>query len=196
MRRQVTLIAAVAVAIAIGLGIGLLIPVTDSTIEVTESVVGGPFEMVNHRGETVTQETYAGQHMLIYFGYTFCPDVCPTELQSIALALDEMGSKADSVVPLFVTIDPGRDTVDAMKEYVTLFHPRIVGLTGTPAQVKQMADEYGVYFVKARDTGASTEYLMDHSSLIFLMDGHGRYVTHLRPGMSPEAMARVLSKAL
>lgn len=196
MQRRTTLIVAAAVAVGIGLGIGFLIPVTDTRFDVTESVVGGSFELVNHRGETVTQETYAGSHMLIYFGYTFCPDVCPTELQSISLALDELGPKAETVVPLFVTIDPARDTVDAMNEYVALFHPRIVGLTGTEAQVKKVADEYGVYYARARDTGTSTEYLMDHSSLVFLMDGKGRYVTHLRAGMSPEAMARVLSDAL
>lgn len=196
MQRRTTLILAIVAAVVIGLGVGFLIPVSDTRFDVTKSVVGGPFEMINHRGETVTQDTYKDRHMLVFFGYTFCPDVCPTELQSISLALDELGAKAETVVPLFVTIDPERDTVEAMGEYVSLFHPRIVGLTGSVEQVKKMADEYGVYYARARDTGSSTEYLMDHSSLVFLMDGNGRYVTHLRAGMSPEAMARVLSNAL
>ncbi len=195
-RRGLILVVAAAVAVIVGLGVGLLIPVTQPDAPVSQSIVGGPFEMTNHLGETVTQDTFRGRYMLVYFGYTFCPDVCPTELQTMSLALDEMGEAADSIVPVFVTIDPERDTVGAIREYVAFFHPRMVGLTGSPEQVKAMAGEFGVYYAKARDTGASTEYLMDHSSLIFLMDPQGNYATHLRGGMSPEAMARVLSDAL
>ena len=195
-RRGLILIAAAIVAVIVGLGLGFLIPVTQPNAPVSQSIVGGPFEMTNHLGEPVTQDTFKGRHTLIYFGYTFCPDVCPTELQTMALALDEMGDAADEIVPLFVTIDPERDTVEAMRDYVAFFHPRLVGLTGTAEQVKAMAGEFGVYYAKARDTGASTEYLMDHSSLIFLMGPDGNYVTHLRGGMTPQAMARVLTDAL
>lgn len=195
-RRGLVLIIATVLAVIVGLGLGFLVPVSQPELPVSQSIVGGPFEMVNHLGEPVTQDTFRGRYMLIYFGYTFCPDVCPTELQTMSLALDEMGAAAGNIVPIFVTIDPERDTVAAMRDYVGFFHPRMVGLTGTPEQVRDMAGEYGVYFARARDTGSSSTYLMDHSSLIFLMDPQGRYVTHLRGGMTPEAMARVLGDAL
>ncbi len=190
------LILAAIVAVVVGLGLGFLIPVSKPDPEVSQSIIGGPFEMVNHLGETVTQETFKGRHMLVYFGYTFCPDVCPTELQSMTVALNDMGKKADAITPVFVTIDPARDDVAAVRDYIGFFHPRLVGLTGTPAQVKTITDAFGVFYARARDTGETSDYLMDHSSLIFLMDEEGRYVTHIRTGTSPEVMARQLSDAL
>ena len=190
------LILAAIVAVVVGLGLGFLIPVSKPDLEVSQSIIGGPFEMVNHLGETVTQETFKGRHMLVYFGYTFCPDVCPTELQSMTVALNDMGKKADAITPVFVTIDPVRDDVAAVRDYIGFFHPRLVGLTGTPAQVKSITDAFGVFYARARDTGETSDYLMDHSSLIFLMDEEGRYVTHIRTGTSPEVMARQLSDAL
>lgn len=190
------LILAAIVAVVVGLGLGFLIPVSKPDLEVSQSIIGGPFEMVNHLGETVTQETFKGRHMLVYFGYTFCPDVCPTELQSMTVALNDMGKKADAITPVFVTIDPARDDVAAVRDYIGFFHPRLVGLTGTPEQVKTITDAFGVFYARARDTGETSDYLMDHSSLIFLMDEEGRYVTHIRTGTSPEVMARQLSDAL
>ena len=195
-RRGPILIIAAVLAVVGGLGLGLLIPVSKPDLPVSQSIVGGPFEMVNHLGETVTQDTFKGRHMLVYFGYTFCPDVCPTELQAITVALNYMGEKADGITPVFVTIDPERDDVAAIRTYVAFFHPRLVGLTGTPAQVKAMTDAFGVYAARARDSGSSSDYLMDHSSMIFLMDEAGRYVTHIRTGTAPEAIARQLLAAL
>jgi len=195
-RRGPTLIVAAILAVAVGLGLGFLIPVGKPDLEVSQSFIGGDFEMVNHRGETVTQETFKGRHMLVYFGYTFCPDVCPTELQAVTVALNDMGKKADAITPVFVTIDPERDDVAAVREYIGFFHPRLVGLTGTPAQVEAITDAFGVFYAKARDTGETSDYLMDHSSLIFLMDEDGRYVTHIRTGTAPEVIARQLIDAL
>lgn len=195
-RRGPTLIVAAILAVAVGLGLGFLIPVGKPDLEVSQSFIGGDFEMVNHRGETVTQETFKGRHMLVYFGYTFCPDVCPTELQAVTVALNDMGKKADAITPVFVTIDPERDDVAAVREYIGFFHPRLVGLTGTPAQVETITDAFGVFYAKARDTGETSDYLMDHSSLIFLMDEDGRYVTHIRTGTAPEVIARQLIDAL
>ncbi|MEQ8246711.1 MAG: SCO family protein [Alphaproteobacteria bacterium] len=195
-RRGPILIIAAVLAVIGGLGLGLLVPVSKPNLPVSQSIVGGPFEMVNHRGETVTEDTFKGRHMLVYFGYTFCPDVCPTELQAMTVALNDLGAKADAITPVFVTIDPERDDVEAMRTYVSFFHPRLIGLTGTPAQVKAMTDAFGVYAARARDTGSSSDYLMDHSSMIFLMDEDGRYVTHFRAGTAPEAMARQLAAAL
>ncbi|MEK9946752.1 MAG: SCO family protein [Alphaproteobacteria bacterium] len=195
-RRGPILILAAGLAVIVGLGLGFLIPVSKPDLEVSQSIIGGPFEMVNHLGETVTQESFKGRHMLVYFGYTFCPDVCPTELQSMTVALNDMGEEADAITPVFVTIDPARDDVAAVRDYIGFFHPRLVGLTGTPEQVEAMTDAFGVFYARARDTGETTDYLMDHSSLIFLMDEDGRYVTHIRANTSPEAMARQLRDAL
>jgi len=195
-RRGPILILAAGLAVIVGLGLGFSIPVSKPDLEVSQSIIGGPFEMVNHLGETVTQESFKGRHMLVYFGYTFCPDVCPTELQSMTVALNDMGEEADAITPVFVTIDPARDDVAAVRDYIGFFHPRLVGLTGTPEQVEAMTDAFGVFYARARDTGETTDYLMDHSSLIFLMDEDGRYVTHIRANTSPEAMARQLRDAL
>jgi len=195
-RRGPILILAAGLAVIVGLGLGFSIPVSKPDLEVSQPIIGGPFEMVNHLGETVTQESFKGRHMLVYFGYTFCPDVCPTELQSMTVALNDMGEEADAITPVFVTIDPARDDVAAVRDYIGFFHPRLVGLTGTPEQVEAMTDAFGVFYARARDTGETTDYLMDHSSLIFLMDEDGRYVTHIRANTSPEAMARQLRDAL
>ncbi|PKQ02243.1 MAG: SCO family protein, partial [Alphaproteobacteria bacterium HGW-Alphaproteobacteria-12] len=129
--------------------------------------VGGPFTLVNDAGETVTDETFRGRYMLIYFGFTFCPDVCPTELGIMSAALDQLGDEAEKVQPLFVTIDPERDTPEVMARYVTLFHPRLTGLTGTPEQIAHIAKAYHVFYRKAEDE-TSTDYTMDHSSIVFL----------------------------
>jgi protein SCO1/2 len=195
-RRRPIIIVSAILAVVVGLGLGFLIPVGQPGLEVSQSFIGGEFEMVNHLGETVTQETFKGRHMLVYFGYTFCPDVCPTELQSVTVALNDMGKTADKITPVFVTIDPERDDVAAVREYIGFFHPRLVGLTGTPAQVQTITDAFGVFYARARDTGETSDYLMDHSSLIFLMDEDGQYITHIRNGTSPEVMARLLTDAL
>jgi cytochrome oxidase Cu insertion factor (SCO1/SenC/PrrC family) len=194
-RRPIIIVTAI-LAVVVGLGLGFLIPVGQPGLEVSQSFIGGEFEMVNHLGETVTQEAFKGRHMLVYFGYTFCPDVCPTELQSVTVALNDMGKTADEITPVFVTIDPERDDVAAVREYIGFFHPRLVGLTGTTAQVKTITDAFGVFYARARDTGETSDYLMDHSSLIFLMDEDGQYITHIRTGTSPEVMARLLTDAL
>jgi protein SCO1/2 len=195
-RRRPIIIVAAILAVIVGLGLGFLIPVGQPSLEVSQSFIGGEFEMVNHLGETVTQETFKGRHMLVYFGYTFCPDVCPTELQSVTVALNDMGKTADEITPVFVTIDPERDDVAAVRQYIGFFHPRLVGLTGTAAQVQTITAAFGVFYARARDTGETSDYLMDHSSLIFLMDEDGQYITHIRTGTSPEVMARLLTDAL
>ena len=195
-RRRPIIIVAAILAVVVGLGLGFLIPVGQPDLEVSQSFIGGEFEMVNHLGETVTQETFKGRNMLVYFGYTFCPDVCPTELQSVTVALNDMGKAADKITPVFVTIDPERDDVAAVRDYIGFFHPRLVGLTGTAAQVQTITDAFGVFYARARDTGETSDYLMDHSSLIFLMDEDGQYITHIQTGTSPGVMARLLTDAL
>ncbi|GMV64108.1 MAG: hypothetical protein AMXMBFR74_32750 [Parvibaculum sp.] len=154
--------------------------------------VGGPFTLVNDAGETVTDETFRGRYMLIYFGFTFCPDVCPTELGIMSAALDQLGEKAEKVQPLFVTIDPERDTPEVMARYVTLFHPRLMGLTGTPEQIASIAKAYHVFYRKAEDE-SSTDYTMDHSSIVFLMGPDGEYLKLFPPQTPPDKMAEAIA---
>jgi cytochrome oxidase Cu insertion factor (SCO1/SenC/PrrC family) len=190
------LIVAAVAAVTIGLGLGFLIPITRPDSVVTRPAIGGPFALVNQQGEPVTEKSFAGRYMLVYFGYTYCPDVCPTELQTMNNALEILGDQSKGIDPVFITIDPERDTVEQMKTYASHFHPRLQALTGTIDQTKAAARAYGVYFARARDTGATTEYLMDHSSIVFLMGLDGGYVTHFRGGTSPEDMARQIRRFL
>jgi protein SCO1/2 len=151
--------------------------------------IGGPFTLVDQDGKTRTDADYRGRHMLIYFGYTYCPDVCPTALSDMGLALDALGDDADKVVPMLITVDPERDTPERLKDYVSNFHPGMVGLTGDDAAVTAAAKAYRVYFAKSNAESAPGEYLMDHTSIIYLMGPDGRYQTHFSHGTTSETMA-------
>jgi protein SCO1/2 len=157
--------------------------------------VGGPFTLTDTHGATVTDATYRGRWMLVYFGYTFCPDVCPTELQTIAAALDQLGPEAAKLVPLFITVDPERDTVAAMADYVKLFDDRLVGLTGTPEQIAAAARAYRVYYARATPKDSSS-YLMDHSSFVYLMAPDGSFRALFRPGTTPQDLAAAIRTRL
>jgi protein SCO1/2 len=132
--------------------------------------------------------------MLVYFGYTYCPDVCPTELQAMSDALDRLGAKGDAVQPIFITTDPERDTQEQLRLYVESFHPRLLGLTGSLEQVRAAARAYKVYFAKRPQSDG--EYLVDHSSFVFLMSRDGKYVMHFNPATTPEQMAAAIAKRL
>ena len=161
-----------------------------------KALIGGAFTLTDKDGKRVTEQDFRGRHMLVVFGYTTCPDVCPAEMQSMANAMDALGGKAEQVTPVFITIDPERDTVAKVADYVKNFHTRFVGLTGTPEEIKQAAKAYRVYYARADDKGSATDYLMDHSAFIYLMDRKGEYVTHFAYGASPEKIAAGLEKAL
>ena len=154
--------------------------------------IGGPFVLVDHTGAERTEADLKGRHALIYFGYSFCPDVCPTALADMLIALDELGPDAARVQPVFITIDPERDTPAALKDYIPNFHPRLIGLSGSADQVSKAARAYRVYYAKVDDPEAGENYLMDHSSVIYLMDPDGRYLTHFSHGTAPETMAKRL----
>lgn len=164
-------------------------------VETTAAAIGGPFQLTDHTGKAVGDADYRGKHLLIYFGYTFCPDVCPTELSTMAAALDALGPLAERIQPLFVTIDPERDTVAHLADYVALFHPRLTGLTGTPEQVRAVARAYRVYAAKAPG-GANEDYLMDHSSFVYLMGPDGKFVAVFPGGTGPEKMAADIRKRI
>src|SRR5258707_5167673 len=163
--------------------------------ETTAAAIGGPFSLVDQDGKVVTEADFKGQLTLVYFGYTFCPDACPTALGTITAALNRLGPDADKVTPLFITIDPERDTQQVMKEYAANFHPRLRALTGSLDQVTAAAHAYRVYFTKA-DGADPQHYLMDHSTIIYLMDRDGHYLAHFGPQATPDDIAAELRKDL
>ncbi len=156
--------------------------------------VGGPFTLVNDNGKTVTNQEFRGKYMLVYFGYTYCPDVCPTTLNSIAQAMDRLGAKADHVQPIFITVDPQRDTPPVMKQYVSAFSPSLIGLTGTPGQIAAVAKEYRVYYAKHITGPGPNDYSMDHSSIIYLMGPDGKFIAPIAAGESGAEMATDIAK--
>jgi protein SCO1/2 len=161
--------------------------------------IGGPFELVDQDGKTVTQADFAGKLMLVYFGFTYCPDICPTELLIMGQAIDLLGDKAAEVVPIFISVDPKRDPPAKMKEYVAAFHPRMVGLTGSEDQVTAAAKAYRVFYryAPAKEGGElGDDYRVDHTGYVYLMDRGGKYVAHFVHGQSAETMAEGIKKHL
>ena len=158
------------------------------------SGVGGPFAMTDQDGRAVTDRTFAGRWRLMYFGYTFCPDVCPVDVQKIAQGMKRFASddpaRAAKVVPIFVTVDPERDTPPVLKTFVRAFSPDMVGLTGTPAQAAAMRHAFRIYAAKA---GTGRDYLVDHSATIYLMDPANRPISFLDHGATPQAIATELA---
>jgi protein SCO1/2 len=158
------------------------------------SAIGGPFRLVDQNGKTVTDADLRGRWSLIYFGYTHCPDACPTALNDIAIALDELGPKRAEVRPVFVTVDPERDTPEVLKAYVTSFDAPITALTGTPEEIAQAAKGYRVYYAKHPEAGG--DYSIDHSSVIYVMDPEGRFTASFTHQNTPEEIAERLKKLL
>ena len=158
------------------------------------SAIGGPFRLVDQNGKTVTDADLKGKWSLVYFGYTHCPDACPTALNDIAIALDELGPQRSAVRPVFVTVDPERDTPAVLKSYVTAFDAPILALSGTPEEIAQAAKGYRVYYAKHPEAGG--DYSMDHSSVIYVMDPEGRFTASFTQENSPEEIAERLKKLL
>lgn len=154
----------------------------------TDADIGGPFELVDHTGKAVTDKSFRGQYLLIYFGYGYCPDVCPTELANMATAMDILGPKAEKVTPIFITVDPERDTPEFLLDYVKNFHPRMVGLTGTPENIAAVAKAYKVYYAKSRKSDGD-DYLMDHTSYVYLMGPDGKFLAIFRGQTAPAEIA-------
>jgi protein SCO1/2 len=158
--------------------------------------IGGPFTLTDQNGKTVTSESLKGKPTLIYFGYTFCPDVCPTSLLLMETAIEKLGPDAPKKVNLvFITIDPERDTRELIKGYVENFGPTFIGLTGTPEQIAQVTRTYRVYFQKVPGKDGSP-YLMDHSSIVYLLDRNGRFVTHFTHEAKAETIATAVQRLL
>lgn len=160
-------------------------------VTVGKALVGGPFEMTSHNGERVRDSDFRGKLMLVYFGFTYCPDICPAGLQVMTAALDSLGAEAERVAPLFITVDPERDTPEQLKQYVSSFHKSVIGLTGSAEDVSRAAKAYRVYYRKVQDPALS-DYTMDHTSFMYLMDGKGEFITHFPHAVPPEKLAERL----
>ncbi len=160
------------------------------------ALIGGPFTMVNQKGETVSDKTYAGKYTLVFFGFTFCKDVCPTELQVMTAAFAQMGADADKITPIFVSVDPDRDTPDVMATYVSNFDKRLQGLTGSPEQVAVMARAYHVFYKKVPNPDDPKDYEMDHSSILYVMGPDGKFLKHFTYSTDAKALAEDLEKVL
>src|SRR5579871_1666175 len=160
------------------------------------SLIGGPFTLQDGNGKQVTDRDFRGKYMLVYFGYTFCPDVCPTTLNEVADAMEHLGAKANDLQPIFITVDPKRDTPAVVKQYVAAFSPRLIGLTGTPEQIATVAQEYRVYYAEHRTGPGPNDYTMDHSSILYLMGPDGKFIAPIRTDEDGTQIAADLGKLM
>jgi cytochrome oxidase Cu insertion factor (SCO1/SenC/PrrC family) len=157
--------------------------------------VGGPFVLADAEGRRVALEDFRGRLVLLYFGYANCPDICPTDLAIIAQALRKLGAAEGEVQPLFITLDPGRDKPGVLREYAAAFHPRLVALTGSEAEVRRIATDYKVFFEKVPLPGTQT-YAIDHTPYTFLLDRDGKFAILFPPGTPAERMEVMLREQL
>ncbi len=159
-----------------------------------QGTVGGPFTLTDHTGRTRSDSEFRGQLMIVYFGYTFCPDVCPADLMAITQALDALGPLAKSIQPIFITVDPERDT-KVLGEYIRAFHKSLIGLTGSPEEIRKVANAYKAFYAKVppeRNGG----YAIDHTGVIYLMGKDGEYLGFMPPQTDPQKLTEVLRKYL
>ena len=182
MNRRALLVSAVAVVATAGIGASYVL----NNKKMSETLsVGGPFKLIGTDGQEVTEAALKGKYALFFFGFTFCPDACPTALNTFSLVLGKLGADADKVQPVFVSIDSDRDTPAVLKEYLTSFDPRIMGLTGTPAEIAETAKAFRVYYAKQ---GEGEFYLMDHSTAIIVMNPDYEYAGVMAGNMQPDEM--------
>lgn len=147
--------------------------------------IGGEFTLTDHNGNEFNSNQLKGKLSLVYFGFTYCPDVCPTSLQKISNVIDTLDKYQIDVVPVFITIDPSRDTQQVLQEYLGHFNKKLIGLTGSEEKIKEVSDKFKVYYAKTNDA-TNTDYMMDHSSFLYLMDKDFKYKKHFYLKSSPE----------
>jgi len=157
-------------------------------------VIGGPFTLTDQGGRRRSDSEFRSKLMIVYFGYTSCPDVCPTDLMAITQALDALGPAAEGVQPIFITLDPERDD-KVMAEYLKAFHKSFIGLTGTPAEIRNVAVAFKAFYAKVKDDKAG-EYSIDHSGVIYLIGRDGRYLGFMPPQTAPDRLIEILRKYL
>jgi protein SCO1/2 len=193
----------------IGVGLGAIIglmtlvggqsdrpAVVGATQSTGEAKIGGPFVLVDQDGKARSEKDFFGKHTLVFFGFLYCPDICPATLQVITDTMNRLGAKQERITPVFISVDPERDTPEALKTYLGNFSPRLVGLTGTPDQVQKAAKAYRAYYKKVPNKDLPGSYTVDHSTILYLMGPDGRYITHFTHGTSPADMAKRLQAIL
>lgn len=158
-----------------------------------DAAIGGPFSLTDQYGHTRTDRDFAGRYMLVYFGYTNCPDICPTTLSVIADAMEKLGGAAQQVVPIFITVDPARDTPRALKNYLAAFGPEFVGLTGSQSSIAAVAKEYHVYY-RAHKAAKNGSYAVDHSNVIYLMGPDGKFIANYDETLGPDGLAKAIAR--
>lgn len=173
----------------------LLCAVTTATAATTPDPVGGDFRLTDHDGKPWSSEQAHGQVVVLAFGYTFCPDICPTALATVAAAMTELGEDAARVQPVFVSLDPERDTPERLRSYVEWFHPRMIGLTGTAAELESVADRYRARYRFIREAGANY-YTLDHSASLYVLDQQGRLARMLPHGLPPSVLVGAIEQVL
>jgi protein SCO1/2 len=172
----IAIVVLLALAASVTLNTYLMLDLPEPKITTSgTAAIGGPFTLVATNGEIVSDQTFRGKWLLIYFGYTYCPDACPTALNSMSVALEKLGSPAKDLQPLFITVDPERDTRETMAKYLTSFDSRIIGLTGTKEQIESVIKEYRLYVSREKPEQGGDDYVISHSSYIYLMDPQGRF---------------------
>lgn len=161
---------------------------------IVASDFGGPLDLIDQDSKKFTDKDFEeGQYRLIYFGFTYCPAICPIELQRMNAVLKELNNKGEKITPYFITVDPERDTAEVMKQYTTLFHPRLIGLTGTPNKIEQAKKSYKIYAAKIQDK-TMNDYTMDHSSFIYFIDPNNNLLRIFKTEDSIENMVNIIEQ--
>ncbi len=161
-----------------------------------KALIGGAYQLTDHTGQLVHHSDFHGKYQLVYFGFTYCPDICPTTLMIISNALNNIGALAEEVTPVFITVDPERDNVDVMAQYVSNFHEKLIGLTGTAEDIKTAADAYKVYYNKVPMKDSATDYVVDHSGFLYFMDRQGNYMMHFPHNVSEQELTDAMLKTI
>jgi protein SCO1/2 len=163
----------------------------------TSTAIGGDFTLTDQNGKPVKDADFRGKLMLVFFGFTHCPEICPTTVSTLSKVMTALGDKADKMAPVFISVDPKRDTPKVMKEYLANFDKRIVALTGTPQEVKKAADAYKIYFSINKDSKTGEEdYQVDHSTIVYMMDKNGQYVRHFSYNTGEQEITKAILEAL
>jgi protein SCO1/2 len=201
MNRTTTIALALAGVLA-GAGLGMLAlrapsSTTDAETQVTgKAAVGGPFSLVDQTGKRVTDKDFRGHYMLVFFGYTSCPDICPSGLQVMSAALDKLGPRGADIVPILITLDPQQDTPQKLASYIKSFSPRLIALTGTDGDIAATAKAYRVFFQKIPDEQDPSHYSIDHSGLFYLMGKDGALLAPIPHTTDVDQFVQEIDKAL
>jgi protein SCO1 len=186
-----------------GVGLGLVAlgvfpgaSLVPTATETGKALIGGPFTLTDHTGKRVTEKDFLGRYMLIFFGFTNCPDICPSGLQVVTAAIDKLGKKGEDITPVFVTLDAARDTPEKLAQYIKSFHPRLIGLTGSEDEVAAAAKTYRVYYQKIADEKNAASYTYDHAAIFYVMGKDGLFLAPIPHTTNVDDVVSALDKAL